>query len=104
MLAAPVVLEYVTDYQKTARGILTLLGCVAASVFLPAFVCALAVGEAAMLYGGLATIAMGIQATNGKLLNTANILPDRTYSQVQLSLNMPCSIAETATMLSSCRW
>lgn len=67
MLAAPVVLEYVTDYQTTAVGILILLGCAAASVVLPPVGYALAAGEAAALFGGVAAFATSIKVTYGKL-------------------------------------
>lgn len=67
VLAAPVVLEYVTDYQKTAVFILMFLGIAAASVILPPVGYALAAGEAAALFGGAAAIATSIKVTFGKL-------------------------------------
>lgn len=67
VLAAPVVLEYVTDYQKTGVGILIFLGCVAASVMVPPFGYALAVSEAAALWGGVAVLATSFKVTYGKL-------------------------------------
>ncbi|KAL0030509.1 hypothetical protein WJX79_000157 [Trebouxia sp. C0005] len=65
VLAAPVVLEYVTDYQKTGVGILIFLGCVAASVMVPPFGYALAVSEAAALWGGVAVLATSFKVTYG---------------------------------------
>ncbi|DBA68875.1 TPA: hypothetical protein ACH3X2_013354 [Trebouxia sp. C0005] len=63
VLAAPVVLEYVTDYQKTGVGILIFLGCVAASVMVPPFGYALAVSEAAALWGGVAVLATSFKVS-----------------------------------------
>lgn len=67
VLAAPVVLEYVTDYQKAAVRVLIVLGCVAATVLLPPAGVALSMGEAAVLVGGVAAATTSIRATYGKL-------------------------------------
>lgn len=77
VLAAPVVLEYVTDYQKAAVGFLIILGCVAATVLVPPIGVALSMGEVAVLVGGAVATATSITATYGNLLNIASVLPAR---------------------------
>lgn len=66
MLAAPVVLEYVMDYQKSAVTILICLGIVAASVIMPPVGYGLALGEAGAIVGITASLAKGVQLTYGK--------------------------------------
>jgi hypothetical protein len=66
VLAAPVVLEYVTDYQKTAVTVLICLGIVAASVILPPVGYGLALGEAGAIVGITVSLAKGVQMTYGK--------------------------------------
>ena len=65
VLAAPVVLEYVTDYQKAYQkavvGVLVVLGCLAATIILPPVGYALAMYEAAVLVAGVS------QSIYGKL-------------------------------------
>lgn len=89
MLAAPLELEFKTDYQKHAVNFLMILGIAAACVIVPGVgLGLLAMGKATAVVGGLVTVAQTAKITYGErysVASPADSLPDCKFDECKQS-------------------